>query len=523
MLPERKIYSRRIFKFFYSRFLKEESGVSMLEMLVVVLIIANLAMIAMPSFLNQADKAYNVEAETAVVSSAKTLSLLYTESPYSTGENLVESLEGENPDYNYKLKEEIDDSVLSTGPTDLTVILENSEQASVCAASKSGRVYCARTNGKQALLVANASLPAEEKSLGGDLLANLNPAALLFPESASAASTKVRSDQKISVCYADSEEEARNCLAMNLIDGLEVDPEAPPPAPEPPVNPVAPPPAVGGQDQFILMTGENVIGINSVNLNNNSYIQGGVGSNGQVQIKDSARVCGTLRYGPGTTVPVGNVAWDPGNIYTNGTGGGVCPGNAIGAGNIFYPEVIKTPDVDTDNSNGRLAGADPECCNIWQRGNVAWNAGQKVLSLNYGELSLQGARPYFLCRLIVQGGSTLRFEKSGGPIRIFFDKPENCPAGRQLIITGGAKIQNNGFYPGFFFLGSDTTPNDLRFDGGGSVFSMVLYAPKTDVVVTNGFRFDGALVGRNLEVSNGSNINGVFDGATYGIPTAPRP
>lgn len=512
--------------------IKKEEGFTMLELLVVILIIGNLVAIALPSFLGQKDKSYDKEAEIAVNAAAKSILALNQEAILPSQAQLESSLEAAQPAYNFKDYGSNEFPNPSTGPTDLSLERERNSQASICARSRSGTYFCARVNGALGLTVTDSDPSIIDHF--GNLVASVNP---INPASASAAApVRYQNDLKMSVCKGEEEVSTRGCLSDSILDALEVNPEDPGPGEEPldPVNELPPDsgsggepppaPAPAGSDQFILTPGENVIGVNRLRLSGNSQIYGGAGSNGPVTISDSARVCGSLRYGEGTPSPVGNVSWDPSNIYTNGTGGGVCPGNTIQAKNLYYPNVVLSQELQTHNSNWRLASADPVPGNVWQRGNINWNPATRVLQLNYSELTLLGDEPYLLCRLVVTGGSRLKTHKTGAPTRIFFDSPEHCNGETvPFVLNGGGTLENNGFVPGFFMLGSPTATNTINFSGGGTVLNMVLYAPQTDISASGGFRFDGALVAKDLNVVGGTNINTNFNGSTYGIPTAPGP
>jgi type IV pilus assembly protein PilA len=65
---------------------QDEKGFTLIELLVVILIIATLAAIALPAFLNQRSKAQDTEAKSAARTAQTALETLYTdEQSYATG------------------------------------------------------------------------------------------------------------------------------------------------------------------------------------------------------------------------------------------------------------------------------------------------------------------------------------------------------------------------------------------------------------------------------------------------------
>jgi hypothetical protein len=261
-----------------------------------------------------------------------------------------------------------------------------------------------------------------------------------------------------------------------------------------------------------------IVGIESLYLSGNSEVyRGGAASNGRVQLIDSSKICGPLRYGPGTTSPVGGVSYvpEPERKYSNGTGGGICypPGYPLTQGTVAYPSVVAPSDIKTNNSDARITKKEdvsgetscPYC-------NIAWNSSNRALSVNYSSLTLGGSVPYFLCSLTVGGGSTLK-AAAGKKISIFFDEPKNCPGlngGAQLTINGGATISpDSGSGPGFYLLGSASSPttSQVYFGNGAATARMVIYAPNSVVQVAGGINLNGAIMGRTLKLEGGANIN----------------
>lgn len=277
---------------------------------------------------------------------------------------------------------------------------------------------------------------------------------------------------------------------------------------------------------------ERVVGIDWLDLSGTGTVHGAAGSNGQVTFSGSAKVCGPLRLGPGTPSPVGLpmsqwVQPPEARPYVNASGAGVCypPGYTISTGAEEYPQVKLPDDIATNNSNHRLTGADPVGADVYQRGNVVWDANTRKLIVNYSELRLQGTAPYFLCQLIIAGSATVVADAPGQPVRIFLDKPENCnnPL-NPLIIAGAAKLTSNGYVPGIFILGSTSRATTVQLAGGATTYQMVIYAPNTGLEVSGNFKFNGSLIGKWLRFSGSAEAVPGFDGTGYPIPVeVPEP
>lgn len=303
---------------------------------------------------------------------------------------------------------------------------------------------------------------------------------------------------------------------------------------------------------------ENIVGIDWLAIDGNSPIYSNAGSNGQVYIKDSARICGDVRMGPGTEPPVGPhlAHWmqPPEANYSNGQGGGICytpgqPEHSLGYGTRDFPPV-KLPEglTPATSATNRFFTEDGNDLPDWYIGTEQlrrqrWNPETRTLTIDAGlTLRLKATYPYLLCRLVLAGGATIIADAPGQPVQIFFDKPENCPdlpntnqyrawylpqphwqpgSKQQLEIANGTKFLSNGYVPGLFFLGSDTIPTAAVMAGGSETHQMVVYAPKTEIDISGDFKFRGAMIGKTLHMGGGSRINAPFDGTTYPIPVDP--
>jgi hypothetical protein len=249
---------------------------------------------------------------------------------------------------------------------------------------------------------------------------------------------------------------------------------------------------------------ENAIGAQSVTVAHGASLSGNIGTNGSVIVNGNANVCGTIRY------------LDQGSEQS-----GAC-GAQLTTGSVVLPNVKQPADLKVNNSNNRLAGGDnldPVDPSVWNRGNVNWNPTTRVLKVTYSSLTLQGVKPYSLCRLEISGGGNLIIDSSS-PAQIFFDSPENCPgvSQEQLSVTGGGQISYTKAVPGFYFQGSDTVATQINFNGDARLNGVVVYAPKTDINFSSGFSANGAFIGKNLSLNGGGSVINSLDLRNYLLP-----
>lgn len=262
-----------------------------------------------------------------------------------------------------------------------------------------------------------------------------------------------------------------------------------------------------------------IVGVEGLNMNNNAQVyNGGAGSNKEVRMTGSANVCGSVFYG---------TTFYHDNSTSEKPPASCAAGRTVTQGTIAYPAITLPSNIATENSDSRLCkesacheGEDPVPSSVWQRGNMSYNASNKQLSVNYSSLTLEGTKPYYLCQLILAGGSSL-YAGTGKSITIYFAPPSQCSG-----LNGAAQLQiANGTYvyadassgPKFLFVGNTSSPSESRIElaGGAKSEQFVIYAPYSKVVANNGIEMTGAIIANTLELGGGASLN------KYGTFSAP--
>lgn len=262
-----------------------------------------------------------------------------------------------------------------------------------------------------------------------------------------------------------------------------------------------------------------IVGIEGLPMGNNAQIyNGGAASNKEVSMVGSANVCGTVNYG---------TVFKTDNSSSSKAPSGCAAGRTVTQATSTYPAVTLPSNIATENSDSRLCsetachkGLDPVPSSVWERGNISYNAANKQLTVNYSSLTLEGTAPYYLCQLVLAGGSSL-YAGAGKSITIYFAPPSSCPG-----LNGAAQLQiANGTYvyadassgPKFLFVGSSSTPasSKIEFAGGARSEQFVVYAPYSKIIANNGIEMTGAIIGNTLELQGGASIN------KYGTFTPP--
>lgn len=249
----------------------------------------------------------------------------------------------------------------------------------------------------------------------------------------------------------------------------------------------------------------------SVDMKNNSVVSGGIGSNGTVNLKNNAQVCGNVTAGPGKKAVIGN-------NFTQ------CPGYNTNPAN----ELMDLQPVDlsraTPNDNQRLAPlntAGKDTCSNCAK--VNWHPGNRTLTVEKdGVLTLSG-NTYLFCRLEVKSGGRIQISSRPSPLFIYIDKPENCgtASGMGSMIWDGDLV--NLYSPAHALAilvgGSTSKSTSVDLPTNGASNPMGIYAPLSTVVMKNGVQFTGAVVAKTLDIKNNasftwdSRINNLLSGS----------
>lgn len=261
---------------------------------------------------------------------------------------------------------------------------------------------------------------------------------------------------------------------------------------------------------------EGMIGVDDVRIDNNGDARVGVGTNGNIYVKNNGNVCGNVRHGVGK------------NDYfeKNAT---QCTGYQVTEGNVSLPPVssFMPTNIDIENSNGRLvtctkiigetrepAGCQEDGYTGKWKSTEPWdpNPGVRTIYATNGTTLTLGGGDYWICRLYIKNNSHLVMQ-DGAQVRVFFDTPENCgiKAGeKQIDVSNGADITATGYQPeigkfdvpGFYVMGSESIPTTIEFSPNGGTNEFILYAPNSDILIKNKATYTGVIAGKTVHLEN---------------------
>jgi hypothetical protein len=278
---------------------------------------------------------------------------------------------------------------------------------------------------------------------------------------------------------------------------------------------------------------DGVIGNEKVEIDNNADARVGVGTNGDVIVHNNGNVCGNIRHGVGKKAEFGN----------NGT---QCSGYKITEGNVTLPPVssFMPSNIATVNSNYRLVQctktkpvAEPTGCQSdtysgkWSS-TVPWNPSTSVRTIstsNNSTLTLGGG-DYFICKLELANNSHL-IMAAGATVRVFFDTPENCKlsnGAKQIDISNNADITSTGYQPtknqyelpGFYLQGSTSISTKVEWSNNSGTNEFVLYAPNSEVTLSNNATYIGIIAGKSVHLSNNAIVK---QDSGFVLPTTLNP
>jgi hypothetical protein len=248
------------------------------------------------------------------------------------------------------------------------------------------------------------------------------------------------------------------------------------------------------------------VSLDGLNLPNSVQITGGVGSNGDIYLRNSAYVCGSVTPGPGKEVVIRNSAT-------------VCGGaSTTPAQQSFNLQPVDQGDAPTNNDNARIGnppqptGLDP-CtdCN-----GIDWNPSTRMLRLRNNSTLTLGGSVYSFCGIQIENTAQLKIpvRPLGTGMRIFIDAPESCGgAGTGSVsIRNSATILNLNPDPTTFQLylvGSSAISTVVAFDGVDLAQNLVMavYAPYSTIRIKGNTSLSGAIASKSIDLQNSAHIN----------------
>ena len=261
----------------------------------------------------------------------------------------------------------------------------------------------------------------------------------------------------------------------------------------------------------------SVIGKDFVHLDANSRVFANTGTNGSITVTGNADLCGSAQYG---------VALNPSNYS-----GPDCPptyGFSSAQGTLALPP-IDQGDVASVNDNDRIDPSNPAAPDTisGNRADVSWDPVNRTLMLNSNSTLTLGGENYSLCRLELRSNTAL-IVAAGAKVRIFFDKPENCPTlgpGPQIKLDSNSKLTTTDGIPAslqLLVVGSDdpnvTSDNVLMSSNSKTTMPVVLYAPNSAIELNSNATLLGAIAGQSVHLDSNAQVTSHASASNLEIP-----
>lgn len=247
--------------------------------------------------------------------------------------------------------------------------------------------------------------------------------------------------------------------------------------------------SVSGKNVF---ADEKVLGQETITLEGNPRIETDIGTNGSIEDKGSATICGNDRHGIGKEAP-------------NPT----CDGEKAEAEKNL-PAITPPANIETENDNCRLNGT----CTGSKAGQVdtyskknssPWTSTTRVLEVGSSQQLTMGGSIYWVCKLDIKGKLYI---PAGSRPQIYVDTPEHCgmkSGATQVEIGAAGVIESSGYNPGqgtyevpsIYVLGNGA----VKLDGTPKTTDEVMiYAPYSEIDVGGNATWNGMIAGKKLKI-----------------------
>jgi hypothetical protein len=253
----------------------------------------------------------------------------------------------------------------------------------------------------------------------------------------------------------------------------------------------------------------------SVDMKNNAVVNGHLGSNGTINLKNNANVCGNITAGPGKTTV--------GNNLTQ------CAGyNRNPMTEPFDLQPVDLSGAKASNDNVRLTNmkstANPQptprdTCTSCSK--ITWSSTTRVLTIETNATLTLGGNTYLFCRVDFKGGTIQVPSGRTSPLIIYIDTPENCggTSGMGSVVLDGTITNLSPAHAfGIFVAGSTKKVTSVDLPTNDANSPIGIYAPNSTVIQKNDVRFTGAVVAKSLDVKNNAHFswNSAISGLTSG-------
>ena len=264
-----------------------------------------------------------------------------------------------------------------------------------------------------------------------------------------------------------------------------------------------------------------VIGEDFIRLDSNADVFGNAGTNGDITITSNADLCGSAQYGEDNAViPAEYSGSDCPPTY---------PYNS-GPGNVSLPPIDQGQVADPDhNDNDRIDPSNALSLDTisGNRGSVSWDPDGRTLVINSNSALTLGGGDYSFCRLELHSNTAL-IVAAGASVRIFFDKPENCPtlgAGPQIQLDSNSRFTTTDGSPAslqLLVVGSDnpnvTSDNVVLASNSRTTMPVILYAPHSAIELSANSTLLGAIAGQSVHLDSNAEVTSHADSSSLELP-----
>lgn len=246
---------------------------------------------------------------------------------------------------------------------------------------------------------------------------------------------------------------------------------------------------------------EKVLAQGNITLEGTAYIHTDIGTNGSIENKGSAKICGNDRSGPSGEAP----APQPG-----------CGEKTKEIKNL--PPIVAPENVETVNDDCRLAwnctgakAGQEDTYSTSGNGNKRlsssefWEPFHHVLSIGSNTQLTMGGNIYYVCELNIQGKL---YMPAGAHVEIYVGSPKACglsSGARQVYVGAGGVIESSACettqplcdVPRIYVLGNGSV---TLVGTIGTTDEVILYAPESEVDLGGNATWKGMIAGNTLKI-----------------------